>query len=89
MHNFNQGAIGKFIALYGLDDLIGNLPDTLEEFQIQNRDNNNNIQMFIVSNKEDFKDSIKHTEIKLINASSNNSFFIIESILPCIDSSSE
>ena len=39
--SFSHGAIGKFIALYGLDDLIGNLPDTLEEFQIQNRGNNN------------------------------------------------
>jgi hypothetical protein len=36
--SFSHGAIGKFIALYGLDDLIGNLPDTLKEFQIQNRD---------------------------------------------------
>lgn len=36
--SFSHGAIGKFIALYGLDDLIGSLPDTLEEFQIQNRD---------------------------------------------------
>ena len=39
--SFSHGAIGKFIALYGLDDLIGNLPDTLQEFQIQNRGNNN------------------------------------------------
>jgi hypothetical protein len=38
--SFNQGAIGKFIALYGLDELIDNLPDTLTEFQIQNRDKN-------------------------------------------------
>jgi hypothetical protein len=37
--SFSHGAIGKFIALYGLDDLIGNLPATLKEFQIQNRDN--------------------------------------------------
>jgi hypothetical protein len=37
--SFSQGAIGKFIALYGLDDLIGNLPVTLKEFQIQNRGN--------------------------------------------------
>jgi hypothetical protein len=36
--SFSHGAIGKFIALYGLDDLIGNLPATLKEFQIQNRD---------------------------------------------------
>ena len=26
--------------LYGLEDLIGSLPDTLKEFQIQNRDKN-------------------------------------------------
>jgi hypothetical protein len=40
--SFSHGAIGKFIALYGLDDLIGNLPVTLREFQIQNRDSKNN-----------------------------------------------
>ena len=39
--NFNQGAIGKFIGLYGLDELIDSLPDTLTEFSIQNNDNNN------------------------------------------------
>jgi hypothetical protein len=36
--SFSHGAIGKFIGLYGLDDLIGSLPDTLKEFQIQNKD---------------------------------------------------
>lgn len=40
--SFSHGAIGKFIALYGLDDLIGNLPESLTEFQIQNRGNANN-----------------------------------------------
>jgi hypothetical protein len=39
--SFSHGAIGKFIALYGLDDLIGSLPVTLKEFQIQNRGNDN------------------------------------------------
>ena len=38
--SFSSGAIGKFIGLYGLDDLIDNLPSTLKEFQIQNRDKN-------------------------------------------------
>ena len=38
--SFSHGAIGKFIGLYGLDDLLKNLPDTIEEFQIQNRENN-------------------------------------------------
>ena len=37
--SFSHGAIGKYIALYGLEDLIGNLPDTLKEFQIANREN--------------------------------------------------
>ena len=39
--SFSHGAIGKFIALYGLNDLIGSLPESLKEFQIQNRGNNN------------------------------------------------
>ena len=32
--SFSHGAVGKFIGLYGLEDLIGSLPDTLKEFQI-------------------------------------------------------
>jgi hypothetical protein len=39
--SFTSGNVGKFIALYGLDDLFINLPETLKEFQIQNRDQNN------------------------------------------------
>ena len=38
--SFSHGAIGKFIGLYGLEDLISTLPDTLKELQIQNRDKN-------------------------------------------------
>lgn len=38
---FNSGAVGKYIGLYGLDDLIDSIPDTLTELQIQNRDKNN------------------------------------------------
>lgn len=38
--NFSTGAIGKFISLYGLDDLIDNLPETLREFQIVNKASN-------------------------------------------------
>jgi hypothetical protein len=55
--SFSHGAIGKFIALYGLDDLIGNLPDTLTEFQIQNRDSkNNNVIINIPNEISRFKD---------------------------------
>ena len=53
--SFSHGAIGKFIALYGLDDLIGNLPDTLEEFQIQNRDSKSDIIIKIPSEISRFK----------------------------------
>lgn len=41
--SFTHGAVGKFIALYGLHDLIDSLPSTLTEFQIMNKDTNNNI----------------------------------------------
>ena len=54
--SFSHGAIGKFIALYGLDDLIGNLPDTLKEFQIQNRDNKNDVIINIPAEIGRFKD---------------------------------
>lgn len=38
--SFSSGAVGKFIALYGLDELIESLPDTITEFLIQNREKN-------------------------------------------------
>jgi len=54
--SFSHGAIGKFIALYGLDDLIGSLPDTLKEFQIQNRDNKSDVLVRIPEEIGRFKD---------------------------------
>jgi hypothetical protein len=54
--SFTHGAVGKFIALYGLEDLIGNLPATLKEFQIQNKDSNNNILITIPEDIGRFKD---------------------------------
>jgi len=54
--SFSNGAIGKFIALYGLDDLIGSLPDTLKEFQIQNRDNKSDVLVKIPEEIGRFKD---------------------------------
>ena len=38
---FKHGVIGKFIALYGLEELFDSLPDTLTQIQIYNKDNNN------------------------------------------------
>ena len=37
--SFTHGAVGTYIALYGMDDLIVSLPESLEEFQIQNKGN--------------------------------------------------
>lgn len=54
--SFTHGAVGKFIALYGLDDLIGNLPPTLKEFQIQNKDSKNDIIINIPEEIGRFKD---------------------------------
>ena len=54
--SFSHGAIGKFIALYGLDDLIVSLPDTLKEFQIQNRDNKTDVLVKIPEEIGRFKD---------------------------------
>jgi len=54
--SFSHGAIGKFIALYGLEDLIGSLPETLKEFQIQNRDSNSNVKINIPEEIGRFKD---------------------------------
>jgi hypothetical protein len=39
--SFSSGAVGKFIGLYGLDDLIDTLPESLTDLQIQNRDKSN------------------------------------------------
>jgi len=36
--NFRSGNVGKFVALYGLDELFNSLPDTLEDLSIQNKD---------------------------------------------------
>lgn len=54
--SFTHGAVGKFIALYGLEDLIGNLPSSLKEFQIQNKDSKNNIVINIPEEIGRFKD---------------------------------
>ena len=53
--SFSHGAIGKFIALYGLDDLFASLPESLEELQIQNRDKKNDIIIKIPNEISKFK----------------------------------
>lgn len=38
--SFTSGVVGKFVGLYGLDDLIDSVPDTITVFSIQNKDSN-------------------------------------------------
>lgn len=38
VNGFKSGNVGKFIALYGLEELINSQPDTLTEIQIRNSD---------------------------------------------------
>jgi len=40
VNGFNSGNVGKFIALYGLEELINSQPDSLTEIQIRNNDKN-------------------------------------------------
>lgn len=53
--SLTSGNIGKFISLYGLDELIDSLPEDIEEFQIMNRDRNNNININIPNSISRFK----------------------------------
>jgi hypothetical protein len=54
----SSGAVGKFISLYGLDDLIGSLPDTLESFSIQNRDSKDIVKIELPQEIGKFKNLV-------------------------------
>lgn len=56
--SLSSGAVGKFISLYGLDDLIGSLPDTLESFSIQNRDNKESVRIELPQEIGKFKNLV-------------------------------
>ena len=43
--SLTSGNVGKFIALYGMDDLIDNLPESLSTISIQNRDSKDPIRV--------------------------------------------
>ena len=40
INNLSQGAVGKFVSLYGFDDLLKNIPTTITEFKISNNQSN-------------------------------------------------
>lgn len=43
--NFKQGAVGKFVALYGLDELFDSLPENLEDIHVNGKDSNVTIEI--------------------------------------------
>lgn len=43
IEGFSSGAVGKFIGLYGLDELFDSLPTTLKDISIDGRDSNINL----------------------------------------------
>ena len=43
IEGFSSGAVGKFIGLYGLDELFDSLPPTLRDISIDGRDSNINL----------------------------------------------
>jgi Leucine-rich repeat (LRR) protein len=64
-----SGPVGKFISLYGLKDLIVNLPDTLESFSIVNRDNNRLVNIELPQELSNFK-NLTHLMTENISFSS-------------------
>ena len=56
--SLSSGAVGKFIALYGLEDLIESLPKTLETFSIQNRDSRETVKIELPKEIGQFKNLV-------------------------------
>jgi hypothetical protein len=56
--SLSSGAVGKFISLYGLEDLIESLPKTLETFSIQNRDSRETVKIELPKEIGQFKNLV-------------------------------
>jgi hypothetical protein len=56
--SLSSGAVGKFISLYGLEDLIESLPKTLETFSIQNRDSRESVKIELPKEIGQFKNLV-------------------------------
>ena len=55
IESFSSGSIGKFIALYGFEDLIDNLPLTLENIFMANRERDMNVDIKLPENISRFQ----------------------------------
>jgi len=56
--SLSSGSVGKFISLYGLEDLIESLPKTLETFSIQNRDSRETVKIELPQEIGQFKNLV-------------------------------
>lgn len=56
--SLTSGTVGKFIALYGLNDLIKSLPESLETIQLQNRDGKEAINVELPEDIGKFKNLV-------------------------------
>ena len=56
--SLSSGSVGKFISLYGLEDLIESLPKTLETFSIQNRDSRETVKIELPKEIGQFKNLV-------------------------------
>ena len=54
--SFTSGPVGKFIGLYGLDELIESIPDTITIFTMVNTDKNLDVDVKIPESISRFKD---------------------------------
>lgn len=56
--SLTSGSVGKFIALYGMEDLLDSLPESLETIQIQNRDSKDPLNVELPEDIGRFKNLI-------------------------------
>ena len=54
--SLTDGVIGKFVSLYGFDDLIDNIPTTIKQFKITNNSRDNGLIIKIPENIDKFVD---------------------------------
>lgn len=53
--NFRYGKVGKFISLYGIEEIFKNIPKTLENLVLKNLDSNLNLDIKIPKSISEFK----------------------------------
>lgn len=63
---FDRGAIGKFIGLYGLEELIESMPETIKHISLKNRDSSKNINIRIPESISKFQNLVSFIGVNCI-----------------------